>query len=258
MPDKSTIEKLIDSAPLAVILIGVVVVTLGAAGGLPIGNPPLQVTDPGWKIALGVMGAVLVLGGLLLVVRERWASTGVNSPSANSKGGSIVLLQDYPEVLKSDFEKGTEIWLVGVSLGSTINDHYSLLENKIKRGNLVRILVRDPDGETFRLVSRHSYSPINPEQVRAKLQLTLTRLCDLKRTAPNNIEIRVLDHPFVLGMFAIDPESPSGKFYIEYYPFKMPKSGQPKIVLTPHNAYWYDFYKQQLNTLWGAGKPWNC
>ena len=69
MVDKSTIEKLIENTPLAVIVLGIVVFIFGAAGGLPILTPLFQVTDPAWKIALGIMGAILVLGGLALVPR---------------------------------------------------------------------------------------------------------------------------------------------------------------------------------------------
>lgn len=70
MLDKTTIAKLIDRAPLAVIVIGVLVFIIGAAGGLPLGNPPLQVTDFAWRVGLGAMGLILVAAGLLLLSRE--------------------------------------------------------------------------------------------------------------------------------------------------------------------------------------------
>ena len=70
MLDESTLAKLIDRAPLAVIVIGVLVFIIGAAGGLPIGNPPLQVTDFAWRVGLGIMGLILVAAGLLLLSHE--------------------------------------------------------------------------------------------------------------------------------------------------------------------------------------------
>lgn len=69
MPDKM-IEKLIDRAPLAIVVIGVFVFIIGAVGGLPVGNPPLQITDPTWRIGLGILGLVLASAGLLLQFRE--------------------------------------------------------------------------------------------------------------------------------------------------------------------------------------------
>ena len=87
MLDKTTIAKLIDRAPLAVIVIGVLVFVIGAAGGLPIGNPPLQVTDLAWRAGLGVMGLILVTAGLLLISRESGFPTAWNPKVSISKYG---------------------------------------------------------------------------------------------------------------------------------------------------------------------------
>jgi hypothetical protein len=70
MLEKTAVAKLIDRAPLAVIVIGVLLLITGAAGGLPIGEPPLQVADYGWRISVGAIGAILVISGLLLLWRE--------------------------------------------------------------------------------------------------------------------------------------------------------------------------------------------
>ena len=72
---EKTIEKLLERIPLAVIVIGVLVFLIGAAGGLPLGNPPLQVTDPAWRVGLGVMGLILVGSGLLFIWREGQAES---------------------------------------------------------------------------------------------------------------------------------------------------------------------------------------
>jgi hypothetical protein len=63
-------DGLFSHAPLAVIVIGVIVVVIGAAGGLPVGNPPLQIADPAWRLGLGIMGGILAIAGLLLQFRE--------------------------------------------------------------------------------------------------------------------------------------------------------------------------------------------
>jgi hypothetical protein len=70
MLDKAIAEKLIDRAPLAIIAIGVLVFIIGAAGGLPIGSPPLRIGDVAWRVGLGAMGEILTLAGLLLTATE--------------------------------------------------------------------------------------------------------------------------------------------------------------------------------------------
>lgn len=70
MLEKLSLDKLIERTQLAVVVIGVFILIVGAVGGLPIGNPPLQITDPTWRWSLGVMGLILISVGLLLLIRE--------------------------------------------------------------------------------------------------------------------------------------------------------------------------------------------
>jgi hypothetical protein len=79
MLDETTVGKLINRAPLAIVVIGVFVFIIGAAGGMPIGSPPLQIIDFGWRIGLGAMGLILSVPGLLLLSREG-KSTTINDP----------------------------------------------------------------------------------------------------------------------------------------------------------------------------------
>lgn len=67
MLDRSTLNKLIEHTPLAVTVIGVVVFVAAAAGGLPLGNPPLSVTNTIWRVTLAVLGVGLVASGILLM-----------------------------------------------------------------------------------------------------------------------------------------------------------------------------------------------
>jgi len=95
------IEKLVDRAPLAIVMIGVVVFVIGAAGGLPLGSPPLQITDPVWRIALGTMGAILVIAGVLLTFRETAPEATAQekgAPPKPSGRGARSPLQGAPEV----------------------------------------------------------------------------------------------------------------------------------------------------------------
>ncbi len=96
MDERKIIEKLVDRAPLAVIVIGVIVFIMGAAGGLPIGNPPLIVADYGWRFSLGVMGTVLILAGLALL--REFNTTKAAIPSAPDK--EVPKEKEIPPALK--------------------------------------------------------------------------------------------------------------------------------------------------------------
>lgn len=50
--------------------IGIVVLLLGASGGIPFIEPPLMITAPLWRIGLGSVGCALIVFGAFLMWRE--------------------------------------------------------------------------------------------------------------------------------------------------------------------------------------------
>ncbi len=183
-------------------------------------------------------------------------NTGDAASVLSSQTIDNYLLKKLPETLQTDYEVASDIWLVGASLGSTINEKYSLIENKLKNKASIKVLLRDPAGETFWMIASHSYTPIEPDQAESKVQTSLAKLAALREINPKYLEIRVIDHHFSLGMMAFDPDTAKGRIYVEYYPFRMRESSQPKIVVTPQDGYWFGFYRKQLEMLWENGKSW--
>jgi hypothetical protein len=86
--DKSVIEALIKNSPLALVLIGLLLFLIGAAGGWS--KPALQVNELGWRVALAAMGGVVAgLGGLLI-----WrVKSDEESPASAKKYGIQIV---YP------------------------------------------------------------------------------------------------------------------------------------------------------------------
>jgi hypothetical protein len=65
MKNDTILSKLIDRAPLLLVLVGLFLVIIAAAKGWP--NPSLQVDEVEWRVTLAVLGIIVVfLGGLLL------------------------------------------------------------------------------------------------------------------------------------------------------------------------------------------------
>lgn len=55
--------------PVAFVIIGVIILIVGAAGSVPIGNPPLTIHDP-FNIVLSILGILLIITGPILVWRD--------------------------------------------------------------------------------------------------------------------------------------------------------------------------------------------
>ena len=64
MDNDRMLSKLLDRSPLVILLVGILLLIIGAAGGLPIGN--LVVADYAWRIGLGIVGLILTAIGTLL------------------------------------------------------------------------------------------------------------------------------------------------------------------------------------------------
>jgi hypothetical protein len=92
-----SVQKLIERTPLAVIVLGLVLI-IAAAGGWP--SPSLQVNEMGWRVALGIMGAVIAGVGTLLLWRETVIVPQSNRESSMSTdyGIKIISPQDGDSV----------------------------------------------------------------------------------------------------------------------------------------------------------------
>jgi len=169
-----------------------------------------------------------------------------------------LFLEKFPANLEDDFEKSTELWLVGVTLNRTVKTYYSLLERALKRGNSIKVLLIDPNGTACKMAAMRIRPRTDVEQIRAETRGTLTYLCDLQRIAPDKLEIRTIEHPLSFGAFVIDPEAATGVLYLEHYPFKTIGRAIPKLVLRARDGRWYDFFKAEIRILWEHGIPWRC
>lgn len=167
-------------------------------------------------------------------------------------------LEKFPATLDRDMEKSTDLWLMGVTLSRTLTTYYSALERKLRRGGRVRALLVYPDGAGCEMALMRNYARSDLEFTRSQIRGVLGYLCDLKKIAPDRMEIRTIDYPLGFGAFAIDPDTASGVLYLEHYPFKTVGGSMPKFVLRAQDGRWYDFFKTEISILWENASPWKC
>lgn len=120
---KELAEIVLKRDPFVLLGLGFLAFLTGASGGWP--KLGVEISHPAWKIALGVIGTILMCVGTLLLIR-----TQQNGAHVNLKGFKIT----YPdtrrhEPVKAPFEirgeckhipKGIELWVVHVAgIGSS-------------------------------------------------------------------------------------------------------------------------------------------
>jgi hypothetical protein len=120
-----------------------------------------------------------------------------------------VLLDQIPSGREETLRDAKELWMTGIALNKTINTHHPLLEEKLKKGDRIKVLVVDPDGISCQLLPKRKYQHTTKDEVRKYIRLTLTSLCRLRESAPapTGLEIRVLDFPPPFGIIGADLDS---------------------------------------------------
>lgn len=144
--------------------------------------------------------------------------------------------------------------IIGVSLERTIRNNYAALEEKLRRGDSIRVLVVDPNSAASEIAANRVYVNVDVERTRNGIQATLKSLSNLKQTTLGKLEIRIVDYPPSVGGFVMDPETAQGVLYLKHYTFKMPDEDIPRFVLRPKDGYWYKFFTQQAQILWKNGR----
>lgn len=169
-----------------------------------------------------------------------------------------LFVEEFPTEINSWIESASELWLIGASLSRTIKTNYSVLERKLQKGHMLRVLVIHPEGPGLKIASERSYLRRSAEKEGNDIIVTLEYLCDLKEISPDNIQVRTIRYPLHYGAFAIEPSSVEGRICIENYPYRISGESLPKFVLTPQNGKWYRQFKQELEHLWANSEEWNC
>jgi hypothetical protein len=205
-----------------------------------------------------VESVTLALLGLLaaysLGIRER-----LNGISGKLTGSSNLLHESLPSELRdSAISTSKELYIVGISLNRTIATFYSQLEQTLKDGQKVKILLVDPNGEAVKLMPQRIYRPITSQRLSDKISDSLLLLCSLHSKTPNQIEIRTIDYPIAYGCFASNLDLNDGFLYIEYYSFKSARDLPCVIVSSRKDPHWYNVYKAEILNLWNTGKDWHC
>lgn len=61
-----------------------------------------------------------------------------------SQTAESLFVEEFPPSLKSDFLSAKELWLVGIALTTPANVYYSVMEEKLRKGHSIKILVLHP------------------------------------------------------------------------------------------------------------------
>ena len=169
-------------------------------------------------------------------------------------------LEKYPVGVSADMKSAKELWLAGYVLGRTLMDNLGIIEEKLIKNEKVKVLLFDPQSDAMRHFSASLSFPINPEEMRKRINSSLETLKTLSQVAkkhPGRLEVRLTDHPLFFGAYAMDINLPNGVMYIELYKYKGKVEDEPKLVLRKKDGHWFELYKEQLTAMWQDAKTYS-
>lgn len=175
-----------------------------------------------------------------------------------SKSINSVFLSEFPSSVNNEIDSARELWLIGVTLNRTIKTYYSMLEQKLSRGHIVKVLLVHPESAAAQMEEEKVYESGQIDRKRRDIINTLQDLCQLSNNANGNLEIRVLRHPLAFGARYINPGTASSVLYIEHYPYKTRGVARPIFILKAIDGQWYDSFAAEIEMLWRDGIEWAC
>ena len=213
----------------------------------------LNVFGIGQSMVGSITLAVLALLAFSSLVNRRKLEETVDAITRDKD----VLLEKFPAKQKEDMKGAKELWLIGLILNKTVNNHYPLLHEKLKQGDHIRILMVNPDSPYNTLIAQRKFGSDSLDEIQNYQQLTLKKLCSLKTAFPQNLDIRTTDYPPFFGALAADLFSIEGVIYVEHYSYKM-DSDLPKSVFYQSDTKWFQYFSQQIRNMWDDGNEWRC
>lgn len=165
---------------------------------------------------------------------------------------------EFSPDFKGNFETAEEIWLIGVTLSRLLKSDYGKIEDKLRKGHSVKVLLVHPEGASLEMAASRYYADINrnAKTIGFEIKKSLNLFCGLQEIAPTKLEIRTIQNSLTFGGVCINPNSTTGILYLEHFPYRTASDALPKFILHASDGRWYDFFNKEIHALWNNSKIW--
>lgn len=148
-----------------------------------------------------------------------------------------------------ELEGARDIRLVGLSRDIFVRSHFSRLENLLRAGARLQVVLIEPSGVVAKdAVRRHQASP---DAYGHRIRLTLDQLRKLSAlcVSKDSLEIRLIDYMPAYGLTMFDASEERGRIYVHVMSYgSIP---DPTFILRADvDKKWFEFYLRQFDILW--------
>lgn len=151
-----------------------------------------------------------------------------------------------------------DLLITGVSRNTLLTSNYTKFETWLRDGCRIRFMLIDPasDAAVSRAAERY-YANRSPEFLRGRIKHSLKLLEELQTSTGGALSVRLTSYPIAMGIIAIDSSpdfrSVTSAIFSEYYTYQA--AGEPKFIMTPADARWYENLLGEAEAFWGNAIP---
>lgn len=178
---------------------------------------------------------------------------------SNGSGGAKGFLLDSMPDLRERVKSAKSISISGVSLAGTSNLYHPILQDRLKAGVPMRLLMIDPaidkpvaDVAVYRIDKTQDASVLRRSVNYSLETFSLLSPFDQKR----KLKIRLLPFPTIYGIWILDYGTNEAEVWVELYSFR--QTPEPAFQLKPgRDGVWYEFFVNQFEKMWVASCDWD-
>jgi hypothetical protein len=150
--------------------------------------------------------------------------------------------------------QAAEICILAVSATDLIHRYQNFLEQKVGEGCQMRVILLDPECEAVRVRDLQ----IQPWMRSAEdIEISLNALRVLMGKEKAQVEVHLTEVFLGYSIFAVDLSRPNGTMVVDFHTYRKGPDTRPHLYLTPDSSgHWFDFYKDQFETVWRDGHVW--
>lgn len=162
----------------------------------------------------------------------------------------LVFTRKELEPLEERLSPVKKITITGGSLCRLSDEYYAVLENKLKNGCQLEIIMVKPYSNAANLLCDNIvYETNDYEQYSIKISNSLQRLLRLKRVYESNISIRLTENVPPFSLIVTDENSSNAAIKIELYSYSVPTRERMQFEITKEDIKSFTFFINQLIAL---------
>jgi hypothetical protein len=246
---KEFFEKLLEGT-IFIFLSGIILLLLGATGGVTVGTFQLSITDVVGRIGISLVGIILIGIGIFFQVKEY--SKAVKTAKSSLSVPNVLTTWDTQD-FKKRLKTAVDVRMSGVSNYGLLSRSTKELQDFLGRGGQLRCIYVSPEGNSLKMVAMRSVGIESEiEHLKKQSALTIEFLQNMaKSSSKGTLQVKEIDYLNSAVLTLIDPMLPSGTAYVTINGFGQIYTERPCLVISKAKSeVWFNYFFETFENTW--------